>query len=83
MEIVSLWRQALTQACNFLGLGVTWKKPGLEKYWAAGQNGKNVSKVFVFFCKSWLHTESSADARPQINRSKSEGWAGGTNIERA
>ena len=53
MEIVSLWREPLTQACNFMGLGVTWEgdgeKPGLEKYWAAGQNGKNVSKVFFFF----------------------------------
>lgn len=83
MEIVSLWREPLTQACNFMGLGVTWdgdgEKPGLEKYWAAGQNGKNVSKVFFcfFFFKSWLHTESSAEARPQIKRPKIEGGGRG------
>ena len=47
--------------------------------------GKNVSKVFFvvfFFFKSWLHMESSAEARPQIKRPKSEGGAGSTNIQR-
>ena len=88
MEIVSLWRESLTQACNFMGLGVTWEgdgeKPGLEKYWAEGQNGKKcLQGVFCFFFfKSWLHMESSAEARPQIKRPKSEGGAGSTNIQR-
>ena len=53
MEIVSLWREPLTQACNFMGLGVTWEgdgeKPGLEKYWAEGQNGKKCLQG-VFCC---------------------------------
>lgn len=60
-------------------VGRRWGKARTRKILGSGSEWeKCLQGVFLFFFfKSWLHTESSAEARPQIKRPKIEGGGRG------